>query len=145
MANQVERVGTIERETAVALLGDALAGGYLEADEFAERSAVAYAARTRGELEALVADLPQGFVRTRAREQRRQRAARGARIGMRAHVASYVAGSLLMIGIWAAVGLGAGAWYFWPVWPIMGWGLGLLGHVIPVRAVLARNAPRTQL
>ncbi|MEH1123869.1 DUF1707 domain-containing protein [Micromonospora sp. CPCC 206061] len=145
MANQVERVGTVERETAVALLGDALAGGYLEADEFTERSAVAYAARTRGELEALVADLPQAFVRTRAREQRRQRATRGARIGMRAHVASYVAGSLLMIGIWAAVGLGTGAWYFWPVWPIMGWGLGMLGHVIPVRAVLSRQAPRAQL
>ncbi|GLH94943.1 DUF1707 domain-containing protein [Phytohabitans aurantiacus] len=145
MANQVERVGTVERETAVALLGDALAGGYLEADEFTERSAVAYAARTRGELEALVADLPQGFMRARARERRRLRAARGARLGMWAHVASYVGGSLLMIGIWAAVGLGTGAWYFWPVWPILGWGVGLLGHVIPVRAVLSRHTPRTQL
>jgi hypothetical protein len=145
MANQVERVGTVERETVVALLGDALAGGYLEADEFTERSASAYAARTRGELDVLVADLPPGFVRARAREQRRQRAAQGARIGMWAHVASYFAGSLLMIGIWAAVGLGTGSWYFWPVWPILGWGLGLLGHVVPVRAVLSRHAPRTHL
>jgi hypothetical protein len=136
MANELERVGTAERESVAALLSDALAAGYLDTEEFGERSTAAYAARTRGELEAVVADLPSTWVRSRARDRRRERQAAGARLGMRAHVASYVAGSLLMLGIWAAVGMSSGAWYFWPVWPILGWGLGLLGHVIPVRAVL---------
>lgn len=125
-----------------ALLSDALAAGYLETEEFAERSTAAFAARTRGELDALVADLPPAWVRSRARDQRRERLAAGARLGMRAHVAAYIAGSLLMLGIWAAVGISSGAWYFWPVWPILGWGVGLIGHVIPVRAALEAQARR---
>jgi len=136
MSGELERVGTTERESVAALLSDALAAGYLETEEFSERSTVAYAARTRGELEALVADLPATWMRSRARDRRRERHAAGARLGMRAHTAAYIAGSLLMLGIWAAVGLGSDSWYFWPVWPILGWGVGLLGHVIPVRAVL---------
>jgi hypothetical protein len=143
MANELERVGTTEREAVAALLSDALAAGYLETDEFTERSTAAYGARTRGELEALTADLPAAWVKARAREQRRQRHVASARLGMRAHATAYVAGSVLMIGIWLAVGLSAGAWYPWPVWPILGWGVGLLGHVIPVRAVLARTHPAT--
>jgi hypothetical protein len=142
MASERERVGTAERESVAALLSDALAAGYLETDEFGERSTAAYGARTRGELEALVADLPATWVRSRARDRRRERDAAGARLGMRAHVAAYIAGSLLMLGIWAAVGISSGAWYFWPVWPILGWGVGLLGHVIPVRAVLEAQSRR---
>jgi hypothetical protein len=142
MASELERVGTAERESVATLLSDALAAGYLETEEFGERSAAAYGARTRGELEALVADLPPSWVRARARDQRRERHAAGARLGMQAHVAAYVAGSLLMLGIWAAVGVGSGSWYFWPVWPILGWGVGLLGHVIPVRAVIEAQSRR---
>ncbi|MFC0526185.1 DUF1707 domain-containing protein [Phytohabitans kaempferiae] len=142
MASELERVGNAERESVAALLSDALAAGYLETEEFDERSAATYAARTRVELDALVADLPAGWVRARARDRRRERHAAGARLGMQAHVAAYVAGSILMLGIWAAVGISSGAWYFWPVWPILGWGVGLLGHVIPVRAVLEAQARR---
>ncbi|MFF2085965.1 DUF1707 domain-containing protein [Nocardia sp. NPDC058176] len=52
------RVGNPERERAIALLNDAFAAGYLEIAEFEERSAVAYSARTRGELRAVLAQLP---------------------------------------------------------------------------------------
>lgn len=51
------RIGTPERERAVALLSDALAHGYLELAEFEQRSRQVYAARTRGELRAVLADL----------------------------------------------------------------------------------------
>jgi Domain of unknown function (DUF1707)/2TM domain len=142
MASELERVGTAERESVAALLSDALAAGYLETEEFGDRSTAAYSARTRGDLEALVADLPASWVRSRARDRRRERHTAGARLGMRAHAAAYVAGSLLMLGIWAAVGMSSGAWYFWPVWPILGWGVGLLGHVIPVRAALEAQSRR---
>ncbi|MBV8692623.1 MAG: 2TM domain-containing protein [Actinobacteria bacterium] len=40
---------------------------------------------------------------------------------MRAHAATYVLVNLFLIGVWAATG----AHYFWPIWPIMGWGLAL--------------------
>jgi hypothetical protein len=42
----------------------------------------------------------------------------------RQHLGVYVIVNLGLIGIWAATG----ADYFWPVWPILGWGLGLLFH-----------------
>ena len=45
---------------------------------------------------------------------------------LQTHAAVYVLVNLMLIGIWAA----AGAGYFWPIWPIMGWGLavGLQGY-----------------
>ncbi|MEJ7649941.1 MAG: DUF1707 domain-containing protein [Nakamurella sp.] len=52
------RVGNPERERAIALLNDALGDGYLDLTEFEERASVVYAARTRGELRAVLAHLP---------------------------------------------------------------------------------------
>ena len=39
----------------------------------------------------------------------------------RNHVAIYVIVNALLVVIWAATGAG----YFWPIWPIAGWGIGL--------------------
>lgn len=52
------RIGNAEREQAVQLLHDAVGAGYLDLQEFDERSRVVYAARTRGELRSVLADLP---------------------------------------------------------------------------------------
>ena len=52
------RVGDREREQAVAVLQEAVGGGYLDLREFEERSQTVYAARTRGDLRAALADLP---------------------------------------------------------------------------------------
>lgn len=52
------RVGHAEREQVVELLGESMAGGYLDLAEFEHRVAIAHAATTRGELRALLADLP---------------------------------------------------------------------------------------
>ncbi|MCH7229343.1 DUF1707 domain-containing protein [Glycomyces sp. L485] len=52
------RVSNAERESIIAKLHAATEEGRLELDEFAERSREAYAARTYGELEGLLADLP---------------------------------------------------------------------------------------
>jgi eukaryotic-like serine/threonine-protein kinase len=46
------------------------------------------------------------------------------------HLTVYVLVNVLLIGIWAASGGG----YFWPVWPILGWGIGLAGHGAPLIA-----------
>ena len=45
-----------------------------------------------------------------------------------------------MIGIWLAVAVTAGAWYFWPVWPIMGMGIGVVSHAVPVRSSARKQA-----
>jgi hypothetical protein len=52
------RVGDAEREDAIGKLGEHLTVGRLDVDEYGERSARATAAKTRGELLALFADLP---------------------------------------------------------------------------------------
>ncbi|MDF2583393.1 MAG: hypothetical protein K0R33_2036 [Mycobacterium sp.] len=127
------RAGDRERERTATDLGQALAQGYLPMTEYEDRLGRAFAAHSTGELDALVADLPVG--RLRQNDPRRRAAQiRAARLSVRIHLAAYLAGALLMLGIWLAVGLGGGGWYFWPVWPIMGWGIGVVSHVIPIMA-----------
>jgi hypothetical protein len=52
------RIGNAEREQAVNLLGEHFASGRLDADEFDERVARAYRAKTERDLQPLFADLP---------------------------------------------------------------------------------------
>lgn len=47
-----------------------------------------------------------------------------AKRGFQIHAAAYVVGSLAMLGIWALTDTP----YFWPVWPIGGWAIGLFFH-----------------
>jgi hypothetical protein len=127
------RAGDRERERTATDLGQALAQGYLPMAEYEDRLGRAFAAPSTGELDALVADLPVG--RLRQNDPRRRAAQiRAARLSVRIHLAAYLAGALLMLGIWLAVGLGGGGWYFWPVWPIMGWGIGVVSHAVPIMA-----------
>ena len=51
------------------------------------------------------------------------------------HLTLYLLVNVLLIGIWAASGAG----YFWPIWPILGWGIGLAAHAAPL---LARGGSR---
>jgi cobalamin biosynthesis protein CbiG len=52
------RASDADRERTVALLSEHLAAGRLTAEEFQERLDAAYAARTLGQLDELLADLP---------------------------------------------------------------------------------------
>jgi hypothetical protein len=52
------RIGSTERENAVAALAEHLGQGRLEVGEYDQRCALATAARTRGELAAIFEDLP---------------------------------------------------------------------------------------
>lgn len=127
------RAGDRERERTATDLGRALAQGYLPMAEYEDRLGRAFAADSAGELDALVADLPVG--RLRYNDPRRRAAQlRAARLSVRIHLCAYLAGVLLMLGIWLAVGLAGGGWYFWPVWPILGWGIGVASHAIPIMA-----------
>ncbi|PXY31644.1 DUF1707 SHOCT-like domain-containing protein [Prauserella muralis] len=59
------RVSDAEREHVVELLQKAIGRGMLDLDEFTERTDIALAARTRGELNAVLVDLP-GLMHTDA-------------------------------------------------------------------------------
>jgi DUF1707 SHOCT-like domain/2TM domain len=106
------RVSDADRERAVTKLGEHAAAGRLTHEELDERGDRALAARTYADISALFTDLPR--VRSTSSQRR-------VRKHHREHVVAFVAVNLMLIGIWAATGAG----YFWPMWPLMGWGIGL--------------------
>jgi hypothetical protein len=99
------------------VLRDAIAAGRLSAGELEEGLEIAFGARDRAELAELVADLPL--------EPRRSRHARSParRPPQQPERPALAAAAVLMVAIWALTGAG----YFWPVWPILGWGVCVLG------------------
>jgi class 3 adenylate cyclase len=54
---------------------------------------------------------------------------------LKIHLAIYLPVNLLLIGMWAAGGGG-----FWPVWPILGWGLAVACHAAPLVAGVGSRA-----
>ncbi|MGW5263194.1 DUF1707 domain-containing protein [Microbispora sp. NPDC004025] len=138
------RAGAAERDRTIEVLGDAFGTGYLTKEEFDERLDIATRARHRGELDALLADLPAKLRTSRDRALRRARKARAARLGVRIHAGVYAGVSLLMVVVWLAVGRATDFWYPWPIWPVLGWGAGVLGHAVPVTlAIRARERRET--
>ncbi len=112
------RASDSERDHVANRLREHAVAGRLTMDELAARLETALAARTQGELGALFEDLP-----TQPRREPSSRA-RAKALGVRIHAAAYLCVSLAMIATWAATGIG----YFWPLWPILGWGIGLVSH-----------------
>lgn len=126
------RAGDRDRERTANLLGQALSQGYLAMDEYETRLQATFAAHTTIELRQLSADLP--LAQLRRNDPKRQAARRrAARLGVRIHLGAYLAMVVIVLTVWLTVGLTAGAWYFWPIWPILGAGIGVVSHAIPVR------------
>lgn len=117
------RVGDAERERVADLLAEHHAVGRLTMTELDERLTTTLAARTRHDLVAPLADLP-AAPRTPAPAPVPIRPVSAETVGWRAHLGSYVAVILGLWLVWAATGFG----YPWPIWPMLGWGLGLIGH-----------------
>jgi Domain of unknown function (DUF1707) len=100
------RAADADRERIVERLHAAAVEGRLNADELEARLELALSASTYLELDQVVADLP---VQTAAMGSARRPPELGA----------FATTSILLLAIWALTGMG----YFWPVWPILGWGL----------------------
>jgi DUF1707 SHOCT-like domain/2TM domain len=98
-----------DRERVAERLRAGAGEGRLTPAELEERLESAFSARTDAELEPLVSDLPA----PRRREPRPRD---------HSHERAYVATMLLLVAIWALTGAG----YFWPIWPMLGWGIGVV-------------------
>jgi Domain of unknown function (DUF1707)/2TM domain len=122
------RASDADREQAAGALREHATAGRLTMEELDERAQAAFAARTRQDLESLFEDLP---AERRDHSAARLRAKRRAHS---AHVRAYVLVSLGLVAIWVLSGAG----YFWPVWPIMGWGIGVASHTAGWRTVCSR-------
>jgi Domain of unknown function (DUF1707)/2TM domain len=123
--------GTRDREKTADVLGQALAQGYLQIDEYDRRLQTVFQTHTAHELHELLAGLPLDTIR---RHDPRRRAARiaAARRGLRAHLWAYLAMVTIVLTVWAAVAATTSATYFWPIWPILGAGIGLVSHAVSI-------------
>jgi class 3 adenylate cyclase len=126
------RASDADRERVAELLREHYGAGRLSDDDLSERVEAAYGARTMSELAALTDDLPS------AHRSRRGRRRSGLEMSVRIHLTVYLVVNVVLIGIWAASGGG----YFWPIWPILGWGIGVGCHAAPL---LARRRTRPSL
>ncbi len=141
------RAADTDREYAADRLRTALDEGRLSLGEYDERLQAAYAARTYGDLDRLLADLPDVVPPSRAAVVPAPAAglpsapvtsppAVAPRAGS---VPAWLAGVwgawlvavLVNVAIWVAVSLGVdGPVYFWPVWVAGPWGAVLLAATI---------------
>jgi hypothetical protein len=111
------RISDHDRERAAAAIRDHFAAGRLDGAEFEERLQAIYAARTRGELDALGADLPAlplspveaRAIVVQARSEITRRAVQNA--------GGSFAPFLVCTVIWAASGAGS---FFWPIFLLIG-------------------------
>jgi DUF1707 SHOCT-like domain/2TM domain len=110
----VMRISDHDRELAARRLCDAAGVGILSVSELEWRLDRVLSAATHGQLEALLLDVPapQGVRRSPVRAW------------LRAHLGAFVILNSGLVAIWAAAGFG----YFWPVWPLIGWGMVIAGH-----------------
>ena len=127
------RAADTDRAAVATVLGEHMAAGRLTVDEYDERLARAYAAKTYGELAELTADLP--TARSHVPTPRPAGAHPGAVCAPGADPQSawraWLTTSLIVVTIWAATSLAS--WelnYFWPVWVIGPWGAVLLAQAI---------------
>ena len=130
------RIGDRDREAAARHLGVAMAAGYLNLAEYESRVGTAFAAQTTAELNRVFEDLPVSWLRQQD-PHRREARRRAARVSVGVHAAAYLLMVVVVLVVWLAVAVSVHAWYFWPAWPILGAGIGLVAHALSVRFALA--------
>ena len=123
------RASDAERAQIIELLRRHHQDGRLTAEELAERIERVNAATTFGDLDASMANLPRLLPSlappTATVLERTPGAARQA---FYRALFAYVVINLFLIGIWAFSGRGA----FWPIWVVLGWGLGMAFYAFRV-------------
>ncbi|WP_433793331.1 DUF1707 SHOCT-like domain-containing protein [Actinoplanes sp. CA-252034] len=133
MAHEGMRAGDGDRQRVADQLREALDQGRLDLSEYDERVQQAYAAKTYGELEGLLADLPGTVPVEKARiEPHRPAAAPGQPVKgdpSKPALPGILGVFLVCVVVWAMSGLGSGEWpYFWPGWVLIPVVFALLAH-----------------
>ncbi len=120
------RVGDSERDETTAQLTEHFTAGRLDHSEFTERTEQALAARTRGDLDRVLSDLPVLPVTaspapTPAVVSEAEDAKPSAKAEWRRSFTTWAIFAVFFVILWVATGAG----YFWPIFPILGWGVGV--------------------
>ena len=126
------RAADADRAAVATVLGQHMTAGRLTVDEYDERLARAYAAKTYGELDELTADLPAAVPAPRpappqAWSTTTSVAPHGGWHSDPQSWRSWLATAMIVLTIWAATSLATWEFlYFWPIWVIGPWGAWLL-------------------
>jgi Domain of unknown function (DUF1707)/2TM domain len=120
------RASDADRDRVRLLLRRHHRDGRLTAEELAQRTDRVNAATTFGELDAIMANLPRLPPPPVAAPT--ATAPGAARQAFYRALFAYVVTNLFLIGIWAFSGRGA----FWPIWVVLGWGLGMAFYAFRV-------------
>jgi Domain of unknown function (DUF1707)/2TM domain len=140
-----ERLSDDDRERAIEILGAHMVSGRLTPEELAERSETILGARTRGELDVAMRDLP-----PLPRQPLLVRAAE--LVPLRTHVIVYVLVNAVLVGVWAVTRerepgpTDEGFGLLWPFWIMLAWAIPLVLQALYVlRQPLLRRARRRPL
>lgn len=125
-----QRLTDADRERAAAMLSQAFRDGLLRVEEFDQRLSAVYAAMTVGDLDEVMGDLPRDWSEELRSAEKAARRADLHRRGWRVGLHTYLRVMALLVGIWFLTSLNefgsdSGDPYFWPLWPILGWGIPL--------------------
>lgn len=147
------RASDADRDRAAALLREHHAAGRLTPDEFSDRLDRAFAAKTVGDIDDLLRDLPgidlYRLPDAQLTRQPRQSQPSRHRDAWRGAWGSWISCVLIFFVIWALAGRG----YPWPLWIVGPWGAILLGrwvtgshpHGGPKRVQGSTSQDRSQL
>ena len=132
------RAADTDRAAVATVLGQHMSAGRLTVDEYDDRLARVYGAKTYGELEEITADLPPTGLAARpapvASPAPAHVGAHGGWDGDPHSWRSWATTSLIVLVIWAATSLASWEFlYFWPVWVIGPWGAVLLAQTLTRR------------
>ena len=123
------RASDADRERVVELLRQHTAEGRIDAEEFEERMAAAYAAKTMGALAELTTDLPVDLAEHAQRQRELARKAKPRKPlakQLRQEFSGIASLGVILTTIWVISGGG----YFWPAWP-----LGIIGAITLARMI----------
>jgi hypothetical protein len=141
------RASDIDRDRTASLLREHLAAGRLTPEEFSERLDRAFSARTLGEIDSLLKDLPSidlyrlpDAELTRRPRQADQGGGRRRRHGAawRAAWGSWFTVVLVCFVVWGLTG-----GYVWPLWVALPWGAVLAGGWVTSNAFGGGSARRS--
>lgn len=134
MGREEMRAGDGDRQAVADALKQALDEGRLDLAEYDERLRQAYAAKTYGDLDGLLGDLPGTSVAAKpaaAPQPQPATAPAQRRAGqlVRAWLGGFGGIFVISTVIWLATSIGSGhLQYFWPVWLLIPMAFGAIGH-----------------
>jgi class 3 adenylate cyclase len=120
----VRRISDDERQRVVDRLREAAGQGLLDLDELGDRIGAVYEAKTFGELDPITADLPAPAPPKDGPKVRHRHPLVLEDDEFRGHLMTYSLVIGMLVVIWILSGFG----HPWPIYPALGWGIGLGSH-----------------